>query len=264
MSMVMNELADHYKGVRQRMTDAANQHRLDKIAEARAKAEADARAAAELAERNKHTTKQQIERVKRQWEDQIAITKQQLALRKRDWIKITNEIIDAREISWRELAERNKHTTKQQIERVKRQWEDQIAITKQQLALRKRDWIKITNEIIDAREISWRELVSPNRNYRLVAARHHVWYAIRLELKLSYPQIAAKFGRDHTTVMHGCQQHAKRIGVTLDQPKKSPSYSGRDTGHHHAERNGLRRPKAVVQARLTVREHIAWQDGHSL
>ena len=163
-----------------------------------------------------------------------------------------------------ELAERNKHITREQIERVKRQWEEQIAITKQQLALRKRDWVKITNEIIDAREISWRDLVSPDRSYRLVAARQHVWYAIRLELKLSYPQIAAKFGRDHTTVMHGCQQHAKRIGATLDQPKKSPSYSGRDTGHHHAERGGVRRPKAVVQARLTVREHLARQDGHSL
>jgi len=209
MSMVMEEMVDHYKGVRQRMADAANRHRLDKIAEAKAKVEADARAAAEL-------------------------------------------------------AEKNKHITKQQIERVKRQWEEQIAITKQQLALRKRDWIKITNEIIDGREVSWRELVSPDRSYRLVAARQHVWYAIRLELKLSYPQIAAKFGRDHTTVMHGCQQHAKRIGVTLDQPKKSPSYAGRDTGHHHAERGGVRRPKAVVQARLTVREHLARQDGHSL
>lgn len=205
MSMVMEEMVDHYKGVRQRIEAAANRHRLDKIAEAKAKVEAEARAAAEL-------------------------------------------------------AERNKHITKQQIERVKRQWEEQIAITKQQLALRKRDWVKITNEIIDGREISWRELVSPDRSYRLVAARQHVWYAIRLELKLSYPQIAAKFGRDHTTVMHGCQQHAKRIGVTLDQPKKSPSYSGRDTGHHHAERGGVRRPKAVVQARLTVRDDLARQD----
>jgi hypothetical protein len=205
MSMVMNEMVDHYKGVRQRMADAANRHRLDKIAEAKAKVEADALAAAAL-------------------------------------------------------AEKNKHITRQQIERVKRQWEEQIAITKQQLALRKRDWLKITDEIIDAREISWRELVSPDRSYRLVAARQHVWYAIRLELKLSYPQIAAKFGRDHTTIMHGCQQHAKRIGVTLDQPKKSPSYAGGDTGHHHAERNGVRRPKAVVQARLTVRDDLARQD----
>jgi len=86
MSMVMEEMVDHYKGVRQRIEAAANRHRLDKIAEAKAKAEADARAAAELAEKNKHITKQQIERVKRQWEEQIAITKQQLALRKRDWI----------------------------------------------------------------------------------------------------------------------------------------------------------------------------------
>lgn len=205
MSDVRRHLVVRRKGIHQRIAEAAQRHLDDLAAEARAQEERDAQAAAEL-------------------------------------------------------VERNKHITRQQIERVKRQWEEQIAITKQQLALRKRDWIAITNDIIDKRQISWRELVSPDRSYRLVAARQHVWYAIRLELKLSYPQIAAKFGRDHTTVMHGCQQHAKRIGVTLDQPKKSPSYSGRDTGHHHAERGGVRRPKAVVQARLTVRDDLARQD----
>lgn len=209
MSVVRDQLAGHYKSIRQRMDEAARRHAMEMVAQAKAKAEAEVIAAAEL-------------------------------------------------------AERNKHITREQIERVKRQWEEQIAITKQQLALRKRDWIAITNDIIDKRQVSWRELVSPDRSYRLVSARQHVWYAIRLELKLSYPQIAAKFGRDHTTVMHGCQQHAKRIGVTLDQPKKSPSYSGGDTGHHHPTGDRVRRPKAVVQTRLTVREHLARQNGLAL
>lgn len=207
--MVMEEMVDHYKGVRQRIEAAANRHRLEQIAEAKAKAERDAVAAVK-AEEDRRTYK------------------------------------------------------REQIEMAMQRWADQIALAKEQMALRKRDWVAITNEIIDKRHITWRELIARDRSYRFSVARHHVWYAIRTELKFSYPQIAMKFARDHTTVMHGCQQHAKRIGVTLDQPKKSPSYSGRDTGHHHAERNGVRRPKAVVQARLTVREHIARQDGHSL
>jgi len=203
--MVMDEMVDHYKGVRQRIEAAANRHRLEQLAEAKAQAERDA-AAAVKAEEDRRTYK------------------------------------------------------RKQIEMAMQRWADQIALAKEQMALRKRDWVAITNEIIDKRHITWRELIARDRSYRFSVARHHVWYAIRTELKFSYPQIAMKFARDHTTVMHGCQQHAKRIGVTLDQPKKSPSYSGRDTGHHHAERGGVRRPKAVLQTRLTVRDDLARQD----
>jgi len=209
MSMVMDEMVDHYKGVRQRIEAAANRHRLEQIAEAKAKAERDAVAAVK-AEEDRRTYK------------------------------------------------------REQIEMAMQRWADQIALAKEQMALRKRDWVAITNEIIDKRHITWRELIARDRSYRFSVARHHVWYAIRTELKFSYPQIAMKFARDHTTVMHGCQKHAQRIGVPYDQPKKPPKYLGGDTSNDLAAGVGVRRPKAVVQARLPVRDDLARQDDDAI
>lgn len=45
--------------------------------------------------------------------------------------------------------------------------------------------------------------ISRNRQVSTALARHHIWAVIRWTLGLSYPEIAALFDVDHTTIMSG-------------------------------------------------------------
>ncbi len=54
-------------------------------------------------------------------------------------------------------------------------------------------------------------LPSPARgSFKSSHARHEVYWRLRHELHLSTPQVGAIVGRDHSTVVHGCQQHERR------------------------------------------------------
>jgi len=51
------------------------------------------------------------------------------------------------------------------------------------------------------------ELIGPKRNKRLVKPRQIAMYLIREETASSLPQIGAVLGgRDHTTIMYGCDK----------------------------------------------------------
>ena len=53
------------------------------------------------------------------------------------------------------------------------------------------------------------EIVGPRRTRELVVARQVAMYLAREMTSMSHPQIAASLGgRDHTTVMHGCNKIA--------------------------------------------------------
>jgi Bacterial dnaA protein helix-turn-helix len=50
------------------------------------------------------------------------------------------------------------------------------------------------------------EILSPNRKERFVQARQAAWLLLRKRTRLSLPQIGARFGRDHSTVLHGVRK----------------------------------------------------------
>lgn len=61
-------------------------------------------------------------------------------------------------------------------------------------------------------DIRWNELISAKRDGRLVRARQIAYYIIKNHTTLSYPQIGRKFGgRDHTTIMYGCNKIKNQI-----------------------------------------------------
>lgn len=75
------------------------------------------------------------------------------------------------------------------------------------------NWLRIASEVSARHKLSIKELTGPGRQRYIVVARNEAFWRIREETKLSFPQIGAKFGRDHTTVLHGYHQHAKRLAA---------------------------------------------------
>jgi chromosomal replication initiation ATPase DnaA len=57
--------------------------------------------------------------------------------------------------------------------------------------------------------VSINELLSESRNQHVIIARWYAMAHIRKRFKLSTPQIGIIFGKNHATVLHGLQQHAK-------------------------------------------------------
>lgn len=56
------------------------------------------------------------------------------------------------------------------------------------------------------------ELLGPRRSARIVEPRQVAMYLIREETEASFPAIGALFGgRDHTTVLHGCDKISRLV-----------------------------------------------------
>lgn len=81
----------------------------------------------------------------------------------------------------------------------------------------------IIKECCEKYEISIQELRSKRRKKKLVHARQEVMYWLYAETSLTLPMIGKRLGgRDHTTVLHGLRQHAKRTGSPhLVKPRAS-------------------------------------------
>ncbi|MCC6175522.1 MAG: chromosomal replication initiator protein DnaA [Chloroflexi bacterium] len=67
------------------------------------------------------------------------------------------------------------------------------------------------------------------RHQKIVAPRHLAMYLLREDARLSYPQIGALLGRDHTSALHGYE----KIGAEIDR-------NGSILSHVRAIRDGLR------------------------
>jgi chromosomal replication initiator protein len=53
-------------------------------------------------------------------------------------------------------------------------------------------------------------ILSDDRHQSVIVARHTAIYVCRLAGDFSYPQIAADFKRDHTSIMNACKRMAER------------------------------------------------------
>jgi chromosomal replication initiation ATPase DnaA len=59
--------------------------------------------------------------------------------------------------------------------------------------------------------VSVADIRSTSRRHVVVLARNEAAYEIRNQRGLSFPQIAALFGRDHSTIFHGINRHAASL-----------------------------------------------------
>lgn len=60
------------------------------------------------------------------------------------------------------------------------------------------------------------DIVGKSRSRPVVLARQHCFYQLR-QAGFSYPTIGHYLDRDHSTVIHGCKEHAKRRDIVVAQ-----------------------------------------------
>ena len=73
-------------------------------------------------------------------------------------------------------------------------------------------WKQIVHEVAQKHGMSVVELISRRRNNKIILARHEVFYRLRQETRMSFPDIARRMGGwGHTTVMHGAARHEQRM-----------------------------------------------------
>lgn len=70
---------------------------------------------------------------------------------------------------------------------------------------------KVLETIANFYGVSQQDVLGKCRQKELVWARQVLMYLLRTELKMSLLKIASLLNRDHTTIMHGCDQIANRI-----------------------------------------------------
>lgn len=74
-------------------------------------------------------------------------------------------------------------------------------------------WKQIVIEVAERERIPILDLMSDFREKHVVAARGEIFYRMRHECGLSYPEIGKRMGnRDHSTVIWGVKRHAQTIG----------------------------------------------------
>lgn len=76
-------------------------------------------------------------------------------------------------------------------------------------------WKILAKEICDQHGADFDEVCGDRRFQPLVLIRQEIFYRIRVELGMSYPEIGKRFNRDHTTIMHGVRRHAKRFNLEV-------------------------------------------------
>lgn len=72
-------------------------------------------------------------------------------------------------------------------------------------------WRRIILETAIKHNIMPAEMLSAQRAYKLVIARHEVMYRMKTETTMSLPAIGRRLGKDHTTVLHGVRRHIERM-----------------------------------------------------
>lgn len=79
-------------------------------------------------------------------------------------------------------------------------------------------WMRILHEVAEKHRIGVKSLLSASKARNVVTARNEAFYRMRHEIviagePMSFPLIASKFGKDHTTVIWGVRRHESRLGA---------------------------------------------------
>lgn len=80
-------------------------------------------------------------------------------------------------------------------------------------------WSAIVKQVAKKHGLKSSDLLGPARFKKIVAARNEAYYRLRTEITvnrapLSFPMIAKRFKKDHSSVLHGFYKHAALVGDT--------------------------------------------------
>lgn len=70
---------------------------------------------------------------------------------------------------------------------------------------------RILAEAADKHGVTVEDVLGPARPHRLTLARQEAMYRLRLDMRWSLPRIGSFMNRDHSTVLHGIEQHRARL-----------------------------------------------------
>lgn len=100
-------------------------------------------------------------------------------------------------------------------------------------------WRRVVKGVADRHDVSFDDILGTDRSRAVVKARFEAMYRMRVELGMSYPKIALKLGRDHSSVMHGVRVMHNRL---LDEAKKF--------AHDTPRCDPAGMPPVIVEARI--------------
>ena len=72
---------------------------------------------------------------------------------------------------------------------------------------------EVITEVAQRHGLTLADLVGPDRSHAVSRIRAEALYEARAITGASYPLIGRIARRDHTTVLHHCDAHARRIGA---------------------------------------------------
>lgn len=84
-------------------------------------------------------------------------------------------------------------------------------------------WRKLVEAVCEQHDVPVKEVLGLARRRPVINARFECMYRMRYELLMSYPQIAEKLGRDHSTTLHGVKVVRERL---LDAASKQVQAHG--------------------------------------
>lgn len=98
------------------------------------------------------------------------------------------------------------------IKKQAREREEKVRKALKELSTPQPNWRVICAEVSAKHDIKIADLLSPNRKFKFVRARHEAMWRMRNETSMSLPQIARRLGAgDHTTVISGIEAHERRM-----------------------------------------------------
>lgn len=73
--------------------------------------------------------------------------------------------------------------------------------------LSQRGYIKLMYDIAESFHVTVEGMLGNGKRRSNVVARHALWAAIYRDGRLSFTEMGALFGRDHTTILYGVHKH---------------------------------------------------------
>ncbi len=73
------------------------------------------------------------------------------------------------------------------------------------------DLLTVAKEIAAFHGVTIEGALGMSQRRSVSAARQHIWAELYQRTSLSYPELGALFGRDHSTIRYGVEAHAQRL-----------------------------------------------------
>lgn len=115
---------------------------------------------------------------------------------------------------------------------------------------------KLVTQVALAHGLTWRDLLGPCRERRVVLPRNEAAFRLITELRLSYPKAARVLRRDHTTVLHSCRRHAETSPEAAEIWRRHVECETADRAHKHVEALRMHFEEGLGIGKIAAKLHV--------